>query len=461
MKDKNKAKKITLISVGVLVLIIIAVYVGVSLYFSTHFLSGSTINGIKATGKTVDQIKQSIREQIGKYTLTVEERDGVTETITADDIRLEYVDDNKVDQLMEEQNPWLWFQSFTKQKSFEMAANTTYDDAALVQRIDALTCLQNMTAPADAYLKENDNGYEIVPEVKGNTIDKDKMTELIKTALDEGKTTVSITDPDCYTYPTVYSDNESLISRRDAWNKYLSISLTYTFGKDKEVINKDVIKPWIQDDGTTLTLNTDGVSALVYEWAKKYDTFGLPREFKTHAGNTITLQSGDYGWVINRDKTTEAIKASLEAGESGEKEVVYRYSAMSRDNNDLGGTYVEVSISEQRMWCYKDYQVIVDTPIVTGLLTADRATTPGCWAIDAKKRDATLGSLDVQGYASPVKFWMPFNGGQGIHDADGWRTEYGGDIYKTNGSHGCVNTPLTDVEKIYNTVQIGTAVCVY
>ncbi|MFR8249264.1 MAG: L,D-transpeptidase [Lachnospiraceae bacterium] len=56
---------------------------------------------------------------------------------------------------------------------------------------------------------------------------------------------------------------------------------------------------------------------------------------------------------------------------------------------------------------------------------------------------------------------MPFNGNVGIHDADTWRSEYGGEIYKTSGSHGCVNTPTANAEKIFNTVEIGTPVIVY
>ena len=50
---------------------------------------------------------------------------------------------------------------------------------------------------------------------------------------------------------------------------------------------------------------------------------------------------------------------------------------------------------------------------------------------------------------------------RGVHDADGWRSSYGGTIYLTNGSHGCVNTPEAAAKTIYETVSIGTAVVVY
>lgn len=55
---------------------------------------------------------------------------------------------------------------------------------------------------------------------------------------------------------------------------------------------------------------------------------------------------------------------------------------------------------------------------------------------------------------------MPFNGNIGLHDAD-WRTSFGGQIYRTNGSHGCVNLPPDYARRIYDVVQTGTPVICY
>ena len=59
-----------------------------------------------------------------------------------------------------------------------------------------------------------------------------------------------------------------------------------------------------------------------------------------------------------------------------------------------------------------------------------------------------------------VEYWMPFDDQIGLHDSS-WRTEYGGDIYLTDGSHGCVNTPLDAIATIYNNITVGTLVVVY
>ena len=55
---------------------------------------------------------------------------------------------------------------------------------------------------------------------------------------------------------------------------------------------------------------------------------------------------------------------------------------------------------------------------------------------------------------------MPFVCGQGLHDAD-WQTEFGGDVYKTKGSHGCINLPPAQAEVIYHTVEAGYPVIIY
>ena len=37
------------------------------------------------------------------------------------------------------------------------------------------------------------------------------------------------------------------------------------------------------------------------------------------------------------------------------------------------------------------------------------------------------------------------------HDAD-WRSSFGGEIYKTNGSHGCINLPPAKAAVLYDHV---------
>ena len=63
-------------------------------------------------------------------------------------------------------------------------------------------------------------------------------------------------------------------------------------------------------------------------------------------------------------------------------------------------------------------------------------------------------------YRSFVNYWVPVYGGIGLHDAT-WREEFGGEIYKKSGSHGCVNTPLEKMAELYDLLEVGMPVVIH
>lgn len=125
----------------------------------------------------------------------------------------------------------------------------------------------------------------------------------------------------------------------------------------------------------------------------------------------------------------------------------------------IKGKYIEVDISKQNLKFYnKKGKVTLKTKVVTGIPTdQDRATVLGCFKVYNKEENRTLVGRD---YQTPVKYWMPFYKAYGMHDAY-WRSDFGGQIYKTNGSHGCVNLPKEVAPKVYKKVDIGTPVLIH
>ncbi|WP_405343048.1 L,D-transpeptidase family protein [Ruminococcus sp.] len=126
-------------------------------------------------------------------------------------------------------------------------------------------------------------------------------------------------------------------------------------------------------------------------------------------------------------------------------------------DKEVGDTYVEVSLDDQHMWYIVDGDVYLDSDCVTG--NYGSADTPkGYFEVNAKASPCTLKGDD---YTSYVTYWMPFiGGGWGLHDAD-WRSSFGGNIYKGNGSHGCVNLPPKIAKEMYAVIEVGTPVIVY
>ena len=471
-REKKRAKAartarnlgLTFLLLAILAGIAGGAYFYMARYYATRFLTGTVINGKDVSGLTTAEVKQDLFSVADTYTLTIHERGGQTEELTSKQLGRSYIDNDQVETLMEEQENNKWLFHMNDEKVYEVTFDMAYDKKMAREAIDRLNCFvgPGITAPKDAKLSTDTDGTFIVtPEEQGNTLDEAKAKKLITDALDKAAPEVDFEAEDCYLKPEVYRDDEKLNKRANAWNAYLSVNVTYSFGNQTETINAETVRPYITDNGYDVYLATDWVKTLVYAWGQKYDTFGLERDFTTHDGVTIKIPAGgDYGWCINKEKTIEDVTECILNGVKGEREPVWLFKAMGWDNNDLTGTYCEVSIPDQHLWCYKDGVCVMDTDVVTGKPTPERMTFTGCYAIDGKKRDATLGRLDVQGYASPVSFWLPFNGGEGLHDAP-WRSNFGGDIYRSNGSHGCVNIPLEKMETIFNALEIGNAVVVY
>ncbi len=129
--------------------------------------------------------------------------------------------------------------------------------------------------------------------------------------------------------------------------------------------------------------------------------------------------------------------------------------------NPYGYSCVEVDISEQMMYCYIGSNLVLSSPCVTGR-PGKRATSTGHWTINSKERNRYLQGYNENGtkYKSWVNYWMPFHNGQGLHDAS-WRSNFGGSIYKSSGSHGCVNLPPSVAASLYGIVWVGMPVNVH
>ncbi len=236
------------------------------------------------------------------------------------------------------------------------------------------------------------------------------------------------------------------------------VTITYQFGDQSEVLDNDRILSWLkeQEDGS-VAIDEQQAKAFVKELAEKYDTPYTHRPFHTTAGRDIQITQGDYGWRIDQEAETKHLLELLAAKQSAVCEPIYAQTAAVHAQNDWGTTYVEVSLTDQYLWLYKDGKCILESYFVSGNPNRGHATPKGIYGLTYKTRDAMLSG---QGYDSKVKYWMPFNRNVGLHDAP-WRKTFGGQIYKSNGSHGCINLPPANAAKIYENVDKNTPVIVY
>lgn len=129
----------------------------------------------------------------------------------------------------------------------------------------------------------------------------------------------------------------------------------------------------------------------------------------------------------------------------------------STSNDGVGDTYIDVNIDEQMVYVIKDGEIDYSTECVTGSVASGHDTPTGTYYVSWKTTDWTMRTYD-----SFVNYWMPIDDstGVGLHDAT-WRSSFGGSIYRSNGSHGCINLPLDAARYIYNNTEVGIPVIVH
>lgn len=440
---------------------VLAVYFGMTIYFISHFYIGSSVNSIDISGKTIENAKKAIAEELRYYTLNLKERGGKSEQIKASDVDLKLNTGEELNKLKEKQNPFKWVAELFTTKNCRMNIGISYDEKLLDDKINKLSCFKsdNVVEPKNAGFKYENNSYVIINEVQGNKVDKDILYHQVVNSILKGEDEIDLESAGCYIKPQYGSKSEKTIEVKDMLNKYISSKITYVFGESKEIVDGSIINKWLKvNDKFQIIFDKQKIKAYMDKLSEVHGTIGKAKKFVTSLGDTIYIDGGDYGRHIDNNKETANLIKDIKEGGVLTKEPVYTSQAVfAYDNNDIGTTYVEINLSKQHLWFYKNGLLIVEGDVVTGNASRNYSTPKGVYSLKYKTRNVTLRG---PGYAVFVSFWMPFNGGIGIHDAN-WRSTFGGNIYQKRGSHGCVNSPYNVAHAIYDNIEPGTPIICY
>lgn len=435
--------------------VLIGIYLLISLFFQYHFFPGTEINGYSCGFHSVKKMKKTVEKSIKEYEITLSERDGKKEKITSDQVGLSFLDDGGLEKIKNNQKGYEWITAFFQKQDYPEGMTFVVDESAYTNTFNSLNTLdkEQVVAPEDAFSQydETENAYHIVEEVYGNTVKKKKFYEVLKNAIKQKQKEIDIDKEGCYKNPVYKNDSPEILKSNTLLNRYVSTDIVYDFDDRTQELTGKTIHKWLSvTDELKIKIDQKKVKKYISNMAKKYDTVGVKREFTSIAGNRVTVEGGTYGWKIDQDAEVSKLIKQIKKGKQEKRAPEYEHIAKSRKEYDIGDTYVEVDLGEQYMWYYKDGKTLVSTPVVTGDVSKGRGTPTGVYYILYKTTDYTLTG---QGYESEVDYWLPFTQmGVGIHDSS-WRNDYGRDIYTYDGSHGCVNTPLEAVKKIYNNIE--------
>lgn len=329
-------------------------------------------------------------------------------------------------------------ESKIKEKFSEFLNNTSYE----------------YEEPQDAYFDEEN--YKIIESVNGTKIIEEiALNDFIENVKKENFS-LDLDNEKYYTKANIQTEDIA-----EKYKELLSIvNWKATYSNSNYVISmKDYMNYVKQNEDGSYTIDTSFLKDAVLTLSKTIDNNKAhDRQFKSTLDGIITITGGSYNQIMDNEKEIEYLTEMLEKREMCEnREPVWKIKPIPSGEEK---TYVEVDLSAQHVWYYENGELIIEADCVTGTDNTSRETPTGSYYVSQMIKGTYLVGPT---WRSWVDRWMRITtDGVGLHDAQ-WRksSEFGGDTYKTNGSHGCINLPKEFAYEIYDKVTYGTLVIVH
>lgn len=459
---------------GGLFILLTAGYFAIAFYYQEGFSFQTWINGIYCTGMTVEEANSELLQQTRAPVMTILDDDG--ESILIDLQECGYREDysGALQRLMNRQNPFLWIDNLIDGRREEMEPAVFIEEALLREKWDALPFVreEKKRGPGNVELLWTQEGYRLKDSMLHH-FDVERGYELLLQAFYSGEDELDLAESGLYCDLPYTGEQEELFALWEKLEAFGRNRIVFDMGAEQIVLTGRELEDFLDQDEAglpvcggkgQLVIDGDKAQAFITKLSGEYNTYGKEREFRSTRGDVVTVPAGNYGTEINDKKELEYLTEALSRCVSDTGELVnevhsptYTRQGYCRGKDDIGNTYIEIDITEQKMYFYLDGECLVDTDIVTGNLRRKNGTPAGVFYVYGKARNRILRGRD---YASFVNYWVPVYKSIGIHDAS-WRKEFGGEIYKTNGSHGCINTPKANMKIIYENVEIGIPVVIF
>lgn len=447
-----------------LLTVVLGIYAFGAFYYYQHTFPNTTYNGNLYGDLTKDQLKAKL--DANETTDIVLNEGSYKEVIPGKAVEFTHTYDVSNVQL----NPSFLLWPIKLNENYDLGEipyKEHYNEDLLKEKVknsDLATKIKREPSE-DAKVILGSKKYEVAEEKYGNTLDMDKLIASVVTSVNSSKPEVDVKAANPYLPPKVFKDNENLKKEAEYKNRWKDTDIVLDLaGKKIPLID------WTTDSGFKTKEeenfeedNNENIVKVVEGLAEKYDTVNIERQFNSSHGTTVTLDPGSFGFEIDQDTLISLIGENLYQGNKTVIEVPFLNEGINIEKDEIGNTYVEIDLSTQQIFVYKEGKKIIDSLVVSGNVTIDgRATPTGAFYIWSKSRDTNLVST-VPGdeYSAFVHYWMPFTDEQhGLHDAS-WISDFGGTLYEQVGSHGCINLMSDVAAQIYEMAEYGMPVIIY
>ena len=299
--------------------------------------------------------------------------------------------------------------------------------------------------PHKAYITET---CRYVPPINGTQIDKETLIRYIKDNLNIEHTI------DVQQFYVQYKDTDAGTLKRFT-DQIHNCYVRYTNGN---VVRLPDLGVTYHISDNSITYNKELLRTTIRDIANSYDDVGRQQVSINGVNGAFSVSGGTWGHIANTQAEMDHIEHYFDIMTdmnmpmiSGEtlSNIDERIPIMKQDLSwEFPSTYIEIDKTNQHVYVVSDNIIIMESDCVTGKKKGHDTPT-GIYFISEKMKDKTLTG---PGYSSFVHRWMRLtNTGIGLHDAT-WRGRFGGQIYTTNGSHGCINLPKKFAYELYDYV---------
>ena len=480
----NKKKKIIIIAsalgAALCIAVILLVYTLMGSKYRDIFFPNTVINGIDCSELTAEEAETLLQKAVEEYSLTIQFRGETSENIPGSEFDYTYVSDGSVQELLSRQNLLFWAGEIKKEHNYTAEHSVTYSQEQLDALVTALPELQesSMTPPEDARVEYQTDQYVVIPPVEGTTLEPSEVIAAVNDAVTAGESSLNLDEKGLYAEPAVLADDPKLETQAEQLNQLANAHIIYNLpdGTTAE-LTPEMLRSW-------LTQNPDGtytrdeaayeanLQAFVADLDAKTTSAGSDHLFDTTMDGTLAVPYGDLstytGYQMDVAGELATLKTQIDEHQFITREPVYQTTGGGIGNHGVGNTYVELNLSRQHLWYYKDGALVFDTNIVSGTMTTWRYTPPGWYYLAYKSSPHTMkGEINPATgqpiYTAKCTYWMNFipSVGIGFHDYDNGRSNWSSTAYLYNGSHGCINMHLSDAKTLYESLEVGTPVVVY
>ena len=193
--------------IGVLVLL----YLGISVFFMSHFYINTTINGKDFSGRSASSVEAYIKEQVKDYKLTIKEQDSKSDVIKGSDISLQYKESDEIEKALKKQNGFAWPLALFSKKSEKISIAVSFDETALNEKIQNLQAVTAEQIPAENAKPElQGDTYVIKEEVYGTAVDMDVLKEKVNQYISEFRSELDMEKEGCYARPKYTKDSKEV-----------------------------------------------------------------------------------------------------------------------------------------------------------------------------------------------------------------------------------------------------------